>query len=345
MFQFKPPKIIMITGAAGYIGAILCDQFSKSPDVEQIIAIDRLSIPELLKDNKKIIWITANLYQNIWKIPALINKPEVVIHAAWQTNGLFGNEELQTKLNIESSQMLFEFAFKNKFVKKLIFLSDIFVYDAAADQDSDKPFDESDEPKETEYVCGRQKREVENKLRHLFDQSDHKKQVFVLRLSSIFGPRRNKLGIGISDPRVFFSTALPVVVDSPLGWTEQYVHEDDVTDAVAMFTFSQVGGGESYEVYILSPNDFVTACDMGENIKKRIIKLPAALIRVLFSFAWYLSGGKLPTGNGWWKVFCNPLLVDGSKITKSFGFEYLYKSKDVLKDVGGRYENTPGLVE
>ena len=102
------PKVIMITGAAGYIGGMLCDQFSKSPELEKIIAIDMQPMPALLKDNKKIIWITASLYQNVWKIPAIINKPEVVIHCAWQIKELYDKKELQNKLNIESSKAVFE---------------------------------------------------------------------------------------------------------------------------------------------------------------------------------------------------------------------------------------------
>ncbi|MEK7066713.1 MAG: NAD-dependent epimerase/dehydratase family protein, partial [Patescibacteria group bacterium] len=109
MAKFKSPKVIMITGAAGYLGAMLCDQFSKSPDLINIVAIDKRPMPEILRHNKKIIWLTANLYQNVWKIPALINKPEVIIHCAWQDEELYGQTDLQKQLNIKSAKNLMEF--------------------------------------------------------------------------------------------------------------------------------------------------------------------------------------------------------------------------------------------
>ena len=51
-------KTIFITGAAGYIGAILSDQFSGRNDIETIVCLDKDEIPELLKENEKIVWIT-----------------------------------------------------------------------------------------------------------------------------------------------------------------------------------------------------------------------------------------------------------------------------------------------
>ena len=41
MAKFKSPRVIMITGAGGYLGSMLCEQFSKSPDLVNIIAVAR----------------------------------------------------------------------------------------------------------------------------------------------------------------------------------------------------------------------------------------------------------------------------------------------------------------
>lgn len=348
------PKVIMITGAAGYVGAMLCHQFSKSPDLEKIVAIDMKPMPPLLKDNKKIIWITANLAENIWKIPALINKPEVVIHCAWQIKELYSQDELQRRLNIESTRAVFDFCFKNPFVRKIIHFSTISSYGAYAENSLDKPFAEGDELTEDEFLYGLQKKMVEEELEEMYQEYSDKfssgsqergkpldgawgKHVIVLRPSSITGPR----GRGMESKKVgllnILKNVLPFVPVGSDKWCRQYVHEDDITDAVAMFTFGGNKIGRGYEVFILSPNDYVLAKDMGKLFNKSVIKIPPILIRFAFFLAWNLSSGKIPTSYAGWRFFCYPVPVDGSLITRKYGFKYSYTSHEALEKEEGRY--------
>ncbi len=333
------PKVIMITGAAGYVGAMLCHQFSRSPDLEKIIAIDMNPMPALLKDNKKIIWITANLADNIWKIPAKINKPEVVIHCAWQIKELYNEQALQDRLNMESSRAVFDFVFKNDFVKKLIYFSTISSYGAFVENDLGHLFTEDDALSEEESMYGNQKRIIENDLRKLYETSDKTKRVVIFRPSSITGPRGRSMEskkVGLLN---ILKNVLPFIPVGSDKWVRQYVHEDDVTDAVAMFTFGDPSGQKhsGYETYILSPNDLIFAKDMGMLFNKTVIKIPPILIRFAFFIAWHLSQGKIPTSRGGWRFFCFPIPVDGSKISRECGFEYSYSSREALEKEDGRY--------
>ncbi|MBI3632450.1 MAG: NAD-dependent epimerase/dehydratase family protein [Candidatus Vogelbacteria bacterium] len=328
MSKFKSPRVIMITGAAGYIGTMLCDQFSKSPDLEMIVAVDMAPMPELLRENKKIVWITSNLYQNVWKIPALINKPEVVIHAAWQTREPYGRVELQNELNLTSSREVFEFAFKNQFVKKLIFLSDASVYGAFPDNNLEHFFSETDKLKELDTLSCQQKKEAERLLLDLYNMCNEAKQVFVLRLASTYGPRGRS--IDKHDDLPFF----PVANDK---WCKQYVHEDDVTDVIAMFTFADFVKQNTFEILNLAATDLILASEVAKILHKSLITLPPLVINFIFFLLWHLSRGKIPTSRGSWRLFCYPILIDGSKITKKFGFDYLYTSRESVASEDGRY--------
>ena len=331
------PKVIMITGAAGYVGAMLCQQFSKSPELEKIIAIDMQPMPAILKDNKKIIWITANLYQNVWKIPALINKPEVVIHCAWQIKELYGKGDLQNKLNIDSSRVVFEFVFNNQFVKKLIYFSTIASYGAFPENEIEKPFNEGDDLREIEARYGREKKDVEEMLWNLYKENSSDKQIYVIRPASITGPRGRNLNSKKMGLLHLLKDVLPFIPYASNRWCRQYVHEDDITDAIAMFTFGQIKKGSTYEVYILSSNDYVYAKDMATIFKKNVLYVPPFLVRIAFYLTWHLSGGKIPTSGGGWRSFCYPIPVGGSLISKTYGFEYTFNSREALELEEGRY--------
>lgn len=328
----------MITGAAGYVGAMLCHQFSKSPDLEKIIAIDMRTMPPLLKDNKKIVWITANLAENIWKIPALINKPEVVIHCAWQIRELYGRRDLQKRLNMDSSRAVFEFCFKSSFVKKVIYFSTISCYGAYSENTLDKPFVEGDELRESELSYGLDKKTCEEELKKLYEESDRSKQVIVLRPASVTGPRGRSLDTKRMSLLNIFNNVLPFIPVGSGSWFRQFVHEDDITDVVGMFTFGGRKFGQGYEVFILSPNDYVSAKEMGQLFKKSVLFIPPPLIRISFFILRHLSSGRIPASQGSWRYLCYPVPVDGSLITRKYGFEYSSSSHEALEQEDGRYE-------
>ncbi len=333
----KGPKIILITGAGGYVGAMLADQFSLSPDLEKIIAIDIKPMPELLRGNKKVIWITADLSGKGWQGIATQHRPEVIIHCAWQIKELYGQKDYQRKLNIEGSKNVFEFVFKQPTVRKLIYFSTVASYGAFPENSLNRLFIEEDPLRENEYLYGIEKKEAEYMLKKAYEVSDKTKQVFVLRPSSITGPRGRYM-VGKKGLLYMLKNVLPFVPVAGPEWSRQYIHEDDVTDIVGLLTFNIIDGGRGYEIFNISPGDIVKAGDMGRVFRKRVLRVPPVLVRAAFYLAWHLTRGKIPTGYGGWKFLTYPLAVLGSKITQKYGFEYSYSSIESLEKNEGRYE-------
>lgn len=329
-------KSILITGAAGYIGAMLADQFSRSPDLQKIIAIDIKPCPELLRGNDKIVWISADLSGGSWQREAARYQPEVFIHCAWQLKELYGSRGLQRKLNIEGTHNAFKFAFREPSVKKIIHFSTIAVYGAHPDNRLDQPFDEASPMRAKDYLYATEKIEAEEILQKFYQAAHGRKQVFVVRPATVTGPRERHMS-GKKGLLHMLRNVMPFVPVASRSWCRQYVHEDDLTDIVALLTFNEVSGGAGYEIFIASPNDYILGRDFAKIFSKMAVPVPPMAVRAAFFAAWHFSGGKIPTGAGGWRYFSYPILVSGNKISDFYGFEYAYNSKEALDAEEGRY--------
>ena len=333
----KGPKTILITGAAGYVGAMLADQFSESPDLQKIIAVDMKEMPELLRGNKKIIWVTADLSGKNWQGIATQHKPEVVIHCAWQIKELYGQKNYQRKLNIGGSQNVFDFTFKQPSVRKIIYFSTVSSYGAFPSNSLKVLFTEESPLRENEYLYGIEKKEAEYMLKKAYEGSDKTKQVFVLRPSTITGPRGRYM-TGKKGLLYMLQNVLPFVPVAGKEWSRQYIHEDDVTDIVGLLTFNIINDNRGYDILNITPDDIVMADDMAKIFKKRVFRIPPLLVKIAFYLAWHLSRGKIPTGAVGWKFLTYPVAVLGSKITHRYGYEYSHSSISALRKDEGRYE-------
>src|SRR3989344_3302325 len=159
---------IFLTGAAGYVGGMLADQFSKRPDVKKIICLDKLEMPEILKGNDKVLWIQENTAWDTWQETVRAHEPTIVIHCAWQIREMYGKQRTQWLWNIEGSQNVFDFAFDTPSVQKLIHFSTASSYGAFAGNTLEHHFVEDEHFRENEYLYGIEKRVAEERLRARF---------------------------------------------------------------------------------------------------------------------------------------------------------------------------------
>ncbi len=352
---------LFITGAAGYVGAMLADQFSKRDDVLKIVALDKEPEPELLRGNSKIIWIMANTSDGSWRAMAAPHKPDIVIHTAWQIREMYGKKKRQWQWNVDGSCAVFDFAFSNDCVEKFVHFSTVSSYGAESTNTLEQRFTESDPFRENEYLYGIEKRVVEDRLKERFhaarkNKNTHVPKVFVVRPAAITGPRgrfmmkerfglqaalSGKLSRSFIHRLVSFMVS---VVPAPPLWLRQFIHEDDVADIIGMFSFKDVDG--DYEVFnICPPGKPVLARDMAAAVGKRVLPISPYIVRVAFFIFWHLTRGRIPTSRGGWKFYSFPVAVDGSRITQKYGFSYRFGSLDAFRKTTGRYEYAVSVSE
>lgn len=341
---------IFITGAAGYVGAMLVDQFSRRPDVEAILGLDKEPIPDLIKENSKLAYIQANTADESWKEAARDFKPDIVIHTAWQIREVYGHREITWQWNIEGSDNVFEFAFNTPTVTKLIHFSTVASYGAFKDNSTEHFFTEEELFRKTDYLYAEEKRITEEHLRSLYDKSDKRITVSVVRPAAITGPRgrymRIRFGLQAalsgslkqekSKLYNLISTMVSWVPITP-KWLRQYVHEDDVNDIVEKLAFED--SGFKYEAFNLAPpGAVVRGEDMARAVNKKMLPIYPWMVRLAFFLFWHLTQGKVPTSRGSWKGYSYPIAVDGSKVTRALGYQYKYPSFEAFQETAGRYE-------
>ncbi|OGF62515.1 hypothetical protein A2926_02135 [Candidatus Giovannonibacteria bacterium RIFCSPLOWO2_01_FULL_44_40] len=344
---------VFITGTSGYIGGMLVDRFLEDGVAEKIVALDMKPPPDgkkpgFLEVSKpgfeesggffppggKVSFITHNLGDPGWEEKVLVHGvPDVVIHCAYVIREGYGKKRIwQIKSNIAAAERVFDFVFKNK-IQRLIHFSTVASYGALLTNSTARKFREDDPFLESRYLYGVDKKVIEDKLKTAFNVSSFKPQVLVVRPCAVTGPRGQFMfkRFGLLQ---MVKYGFPIVPITGLDSARQYVHEDDVWEAIRMMARGTIGG--NYEVFNLAPPDFLLLKDMARDIGKASIRVPVFLGKLAFGAMWHLSRGRIPTVPAGINSYTYPIIADGSKITR-FGFKYQYSAREALKADCGYY--------
>jgi nucleoside-diphosphate-sugar epimerase len=341
---------LLITGAAGYVGAMLIEQFAKRDDVERIIGIDKEPRPELLAEVSKLEYIEMNT-ADMWE--GLVEKlnPDIVINTAWQIREIYGNHELSWKWNIDGSDKVFDYAFEHGEVKRLIHFSTVASYGAFSTNTLEHRYTEDEPFRQTDYLYAEEKRISEEHLFQKYQLSEGERpdiSVAIVRPAAITGPRgrfmRIRFGLQaalsgqLKDNFVYRLVSLMTgFVPITPKWLRQFIHEDDVVGIIERLAFGEPTG--KYEVFnICPPGDVVRGPDMARAVGKKTVTVMPWMVRIPFFFFWHLTRGKIPTARGSWKGYSYPIAVDGSKVTAKLGYMYQHAGFDAFYYTDGFYE-------
>jgi nucleoside-diphosphate-sugar epimerase len=341
-------KTIFITGGAGYVGEMLCDQFSKRDDVARIIALDKEPQSDWSKTFSKVTYIQVNLADAGWQEKVAQFQPDTVVHTAWQIRAMYGNSKEQWRWNVHGSGAVFDFAIATNSVKKLIYFSTASSYSARRDNRFEHLFTEDEGFRDDDYIYAYEKKVTEEHLSEKYAHANREDlSVVVVRPAAITGPRgrymRIRFGLQSAlqgnlkgSPVYKLVTMLTAFVPATKGWIRQFIHEDDVNDIVQHFTFNEAPS--RYEVYNITPDsEPVYAKDMAAAVGKRILPIQPWMARVAFFCFWHLTRGKVPTCPGSWRFYSYPIVMSGKKLATVYSCAY--SSKDAFQFTDGRYES------
>lgn len=340
-------KVVLVTGASGYIGSMLVMRFSKRPDVGRVVGIDKEPCPEMLRSLTNYTHLTTNTADD-WEEKVRAHNPDIVVHSAWQIREMYGAQDLEWQWNIGGSDKVFDYAFTTAEVKRLVDFSTVASYGAFPGNSVNHFFKEEEPFRKTNYRYAEEKRVAEENLKEKYEKSDKHVTVAIVRPAAITGPRGRYMRIrfGLQSTLAgqmkggIYSVISALVAFVPVTpkWLRQFVHEDDVVNIVEKLAFEPLPF--TYEAFNLCPpGPAVFGKDMAQAVGKRVLPVAPAMVRLAFFWFWHLTRGKVPTGKGAWKSYSYPIAVDGSKVTKVLGYEYKHSSLDAFRYTDGEYES------
>jgi len=341
---------ILVTGAAGYVGEMICEALCRRADVTAVIGIDKNPATAFLGTLPKFHFIEHNLADDGWQALVLPHAPTAIVHTAWQIRTMYGQAAEQWRWNIAGSDAVFTFATTTPSVKKLVHFSTAASYGAKPDNTLDYFFTEHDSLRDDAYAYAHEKKTAEEHLeahcKECTAALQPVPQVFVVRPAAITGPRGRFLRVrfGLQSAlqgnleksllnRVV--TTLTALMPVTRGWVRQFIHEDDVVDSVMTFLFEPFS--QPYMVFNLVPDsEPVRPVAMGQAVGKRIVTLPVIFVRVAFWFFWHATRGRVPTGPHVWRFYSYPILMSGKKL--AMVYQCQYTSLEAITYTTGRYE-------
>jgi nucleoside-diphosphate-sugar epimerase len=341
---------VLITGAAGYLGGMLCDQLSKRDDIERIIGLDKNEMPPALRAIPKLHWITANTADDTWQQGIADQGPDIVFHAAWQIREMYAQRARQWRWNVTGAEKVFDFAFATRSVKRLIHFSTVASYAAEAANTIEHRFSEEDSFRPSDFLYAEEKRIAEQSLERKFAQARERGSdvsVAVLRPAALSGPRGRARTGGLrlqtalagqqnAGPVQHMVSLLVSILPVTTAWCRQFLHEDDIVDIATILAF-----GDLKERYVVlnacPPGEVMRGEDMARVFGKRMLHIHPQLIRLAFFALWHATRGRIPSSRGSWKAYSYPIVVDGAKLTDDYGYRYRMDTLDAFTKNEGRY--------
>jgi len=320
---------IMVTGAGGYIGSLLTERLLLAPSVEAVVATDQDFSTASLREpaHPKLERSRGRLEDSSFVRELERHLPlDAVIHAAFQMRTGYGRRAGNVAAaNLASCRNVFEYCFKHQ-VGRLVYFSSAAAYGARAENRIDHFFREDEPLREDAYAYGVQKRLVEELLRAMYAELSPTTRVIVVRPCSVTGPRGQRSPKKAISLISFLKRYLPVIPEVSREWARQFLHEEDLVDAVWTLLRAPMDG---YDVFNLAPHDYLAASDIASLLKKRTVRIPAWLAQLTFHSLWHLTRGGMPTAPGSINSFRYPINLDGRKIRR-VGFEYRHSSSEGL---------------
>ena len=302
----KGKLTVAITGASGYVAGRLVRTLLADERVERVLGFD-IRRPDISAD--RFVFDEIDI-RNI-QLQRRLEGVDVLIHLAFVMDPI-QDETTMRDINVNGSHNVFDAAAAAG-VKKIVYTSSATVY--GAHRDNEVPLtEESPLRANLDFSYPAHKLEVEYLVKDFREQ--HPDIVFtVFRPAIVFGANVDNAWSHVMEMPV-----LPLA--EGLRPPMQFVHEEDVADALAFAVFKDLDGP-----YNLAPEGWLEHDELLAMVGRRRVDLPEPTLYRLADRLWRLGLAEAPAGIV--HYIAHPWVVSGDKLARE-GFSARRSNREAL---------------
>jgi UDP-glucose 4-epimerase len=301
---------VAVTGAAGSVGAKLVERLAASDDVDSIVAFDTRPIPF---QHPKVVSFQQDIRQPMADVLREY-RIDSIVHLAFLLRQQ-RNREAMRRINVGGTAQVLR-GCQEAGIRRLVYFSSTTVY--GPHPGDVLPYTEQSPVRPVRGFAYAEDKAATELMIEAFAADNPETCVTVLRGCVIMGPR--------SENFITEAFRKPVLVSVAGANPDlQFMHEDDVQEAIELCLMEQVPG-----VYNITGHGTVPYREIAQVAGIRCIPVPASMLEVITQASWNLRLQNDSTASGlamarW------PWVASNEKLTRETGFRPRYSSREALE--------------
>jgi UDP-glucose 4-epimerase len=302
----------VITGGSGYIGSRLVELLSRRDDTESVVICD-VRPPRLHRPRTEFVKLDVRDREAV-RATLERSRADALVHLAFLLDPIH-DEALMYDIDVNGTHNVLEAA-SAAGTQQVLVTSSAVAYGAFPD--NPEPLTEADPVRGVpSYSYARDKTECD-RLCQLWAERHSDRTMTIVRPCIVLGPN-------VDNSLVRLWTKAPAAWD--FGSIEnhvQFVHEDDVVEAISRLLDGKHGGA-----FNVAADGLMTYRECADLIDLPIKKIPLKAIRALARATWKLRQAEAPAGQVEFGLY--PWIVSNEKLKTTLGWTPKHTSRDAFE--------------